>query len=282
MSLSQPARSSKPTSQEAEVVITVPVTGAAAMRPSKSRGPQFRWAHTTAQDYLLQWIEEPGNLAKWRGAGTKSANGQRRTSKDTKIAVLQAIVDYLKINGTGNVSPDSVKYQLTALESSYRDARFLFGTTGEGVTEDDIQQKIVTLKDKVEQACPLWSRLHPVLRDSPKMVTPYAADNTDATNDVELFLLAREMDAEDEVADLNSPPATENVNDELPSTEPATSIHQVSVAELHDMPVRKKFVPFVLDSPTTSEDDFRSGMDSKRKKTKSKVPLTLSGKSRLR
>ncbi|GAU91421.1 hypothetical protein RvY_03679 [Ramazzottius varieornatus] len=131
-------------------------------------------------------------------------------------------------------------------------------------------------KDKLEQACLFWSRLHPVFRDSPKMVTPYAADNTDATDDAELFLLGREIDAEDEVADLNSPPATENVNDELPSTEPATSI-QVWVAELHDMPVRKRFVPVVLDSPTTSEDDFRSGMDFKRRRTNSKVPLILSG-----
>ncbi|GAV00542.1 hypothetical protein RvY_11374 [Ramazzottius varieornatus] len=62
------------------------------------------------------------------------------------MAVLRSIVDYSNANGIDNVSVDSVKSKLTSFGSCYRDPCALFGTTGEGVTEDDIQQKIITLK----------------------------------------------------------------------------------------------------------------------------------------
>ena len=60
--------------------------------------------------------------------------------------MLQLIIEYFKENGVLNLSQESIKYQLSALESSYKDARALFGTTGEGETDEDIQEKIVTLK----------------------------------------------------------------------------------------------------------------------------------------
>ena len=56
--------------------------------------------------------------------------------------------DYFKENGILNLSQDSIKYQVSTLGGSYKDARALFRTTGEGLTEDDIQKKIVTLKGK--------------------------------------------------------------------------------------------------------------------------------------
>ena len=117
-----------------------------AQRTAKSRGPQFRWANSSAWEYLLQWLEAANNWEKWRCAGTKTEKGQRKTSKDTKATVLQLIIEYFKENGVLNLSQESIKYQLSALESSYKDARALFGTTGEGVTDEDIQKKIVTLK----------------------------------------------------------------------------------------------------------------------------------------
>ncbi|GAU92277.1 hypothetical protein RvY_04377 [Ramazzottius varieornatus] len=148
------------------------------------------------------------------------------------MAVLRSIVDYLKANGIDNVSVDSVKFMLTSFESSYRDARAQFGTTGEGATVDDIQQYIISLKDKVEQACPFWSRFHPVFRDSPKMVTPYVADNTDATDDAQQFLMSSgqahllDLDVPSMVADMFADyPTSPEGSDapEVPAAQPGTS-----------------------------------------------------------
>ena len=146
MSSFQAARIPQPVNLQVDAVSGGAEKTGPAQRLPKSRGPQFRWANSTAQEYLLQWLEAPNNWEKWRCAGTRTEKGQRKTSKDTKSAVLQLISDYFKEHGILNLSQDSIKYQLSTLEGSYKDARALFGTTGEGLTGEDIQKKIVTLK----------------------------------------------------------------------------------------------------------------------------------------
>ena len=146
MSHSQTALFLKQANTQVGVVSTGAEKSGPAQRTVKFRGPQFRWANSPAQEHLLQWLEAPNNWEKWRCAGTRTEKGQKKTSKDTNAAVLQSIVDYFKEIGIVNLSQDSIKYQLGTLKGSFKDARALFGTTGEGLTEDDIQRKIVTLK----------------------------------------------------------------------------------------------------------------------------------------
>ena len=61
-------------------------------------------------------------------------------------------MDHFKEINVVNLSQDSIKHQLNTLESSYKDARALIRATGEVLTEEDIQRKIVTLKSKLKFA----------------------------------------------------------------------------------------------------------------------------------
>ncbi|GAV03618.1 hypothetical protein RvY_14014 [Ramazzottius varieornatus] len=277
MSPLQPIRA-KPASSQLQLGLSAPFVEATGKRNPKPRGPQFRWANTAAQDYLLQWIEERGNWAKWRCAGAKTAAGQKKTCKDTTMAVLPSIMDYLKANGIDNVSVDSVKSKLMSFESSYRDSRALFATTVEGETEHDIQQKIITLKDKVEKACPFRSRLHPVFRDSLKMVTPYVADNTDATEDAEKFLMSNGQEMEANLLDLDVPSMVVDMFADQPTSPEASVAREVPAAQPGASPSNKKPVTVPQNSSSSSDGDSKADAGcGKRKKTKPKVPLALSG-----
>ncbi|GAU90378.1 hypothetical protein RvY_02800-3 [Ramazzottius varieornatus] len=106
--------------------------------------PRARRESTRAQEYLLLWLDIRNNWKKWR-RGDETKQDERKASRGIVTAVLQLGLDYIKEFGVTDMNPDSVKHQLEKLEDLYKDASILFGTTGEGLTLEDIR-KIASLK----------------------------------------------------------------------------------------------------------------------------------------
>ncbi|GAV00541.1 hypothetical protein RvY_11373 [Ramazzottius varieornatus] len=110
------------------------------------------------------------------------------------------------------------------------------------------------------------------------MVTPYAADNTDATDDAEQFLMDNGRKMEADLLDLDVPSMVVDMfADQSPSPE-ASDAPEVPAAQPGAWTSKKKPVTVLLGSSSSSDGDSKADAGcGKRKNPELKVPLTLRG-----
>ncbi|OQV23000.1 hypothetical protein BV898_03051 [Hypsibius exemplaris] len=167
--------------------------------PPPARRKNVRWKNSLAEEFLLDWMEIPGNWESYKGTMTvKNGRSRRGTSAKTKDAVVKEIHRFLidsGINGD-DVTVTSVRNKLCDMENTWKEANVMLKQTGEGL--DDRDAIVESLKDKVLQKCPLWERLDPLFRDRPGMLPPFTGDNMDTSGDVQRNLLGCAEESKDE------------------------------------------------------------------------------------
>lgn len=117
------------------------------------------WTDAT-EAQLFEWLELPGNYAKWKCAGIRNPSGSMKTSGLTKKAVTGIISNYLESLNTKK-STDQIMSKIRYLEKRFKEAEDFLRNTGEGLTSNDEKMGISKIRDKVLSICPLYFQVNP-------------------------------------------------------------------------------------------------------------------------
>ncbi|GAU99163.1 hypothetical protein RvY_10201 [Ramazzottius varieornatus] len=159
-------------------------TGAKEKPPSNERRYD-KWNNSPAESALVDWLEDPDNLDRWKFTSKDKGSGRKNTSGKTRIALEKEITAYLRARGFER-SLAQVTSKLKSLETSYRKTHDeLVSQTGTDIDDLDQRAKIDTVRKKLLTKCYLWDRLHPINCDRPSMVPPAVMDNTDPIDENE-------------------------------------------------------------------------------------------------
>ena len=94
----------------------------------------------------------------------------------SKKALATLISTHFKQNQKTK-STDQIHNKMRYIEDRYKEVRNFLNFIGEGLSTDDEKMSINSIREKVLQRCPFYNKVHPLMKDSVSIISPYIGES---------------------------------------------------------------------------------------------------------